>query len=66
MQPIEIIVLIAAISIVLGVLGRYIYKKIKGMPTGECSCCKSSMKGTLKKISKELEKERKCDCGCNK
>lgn len=62
MEPIEIIVLISAISIVAGVLGRYIYKRIKGMPQGECACCKSNMKNTFKKISNEIKKERECDC----
>ena len=46
MEPIEIIVLIAAISIVAGVIGNYIYKKVTNKPTGECSCCQHSKKGS--------------------
>ena len=65
MQPIEIIVLIAAIAIVGLVFGRMIYKKFKGMAPSECSCCKSNMKRNIKKISKELEKEKKIECKCS-
>lgn len=65
MEPIEIIVLIVSIAIVVLVFGRMIYKRAKGMSPSECSCCKSNMKRTIKKISKELEEEKKCECNCN-
>ena len=39
MQPIEIITIIACVLIVGGVLGSYIYKKIKHKPTGGCDGC---------------------------
>ena len=42
MKPIEIIVIIACILIVGGVLSRYIYRKVKKLPTGECACCKKT------------------------
>lgn len=61
MQPIEIIVIIAAILIVVAVIARYVYKRITKQPIGECSCCKSRMKKNFKKISKEL----KCECQNN-
>lgn len=58
MQAIEIIVIIAAVLVVVGVISRYVYKRITKQPTGECACCKTRMKKNLKKISKEL----KCEC----
>ncbi len=65
MGPIEIIVIIAVVVIVGGVFGNYIYKKVKGKPTGQCACCGNDMKRNFKKIAKEIEKENKCNCGCN-
>ncbi len=46
MEPIEIIVILFCILIVGGVLGNYIYRKIKHKPTGECSYCKTSSAGS--------------------
>ena len=69
MEPIEIIVIIASILIVSAVVARYIYKRIKHMPVGECSCCGSKMKKNFKKISDEIKSEcnsEKCTCGTNK
>lgn len=60
MEPIEIIVIIAAVLIVGGVLGSYIYKKITHKPTGDCSACSKRMKKNFDKISKELH------CSCHK
>lgn len=39
MTPIEIIVIICSVLIVGGVIARYIYRKVKKLPTGECACC---------------------------
>lgn len=38
-QPIEIIVIVVASTIVVSVIGNYIYRKIKKLPTGECAHC---------------------------
>ena len=46
MEQIEIIVIIACILIVGGVIGNYIYKKVKKLPTGECACCKKTRSGS--------------------
>ena len=46
MGPIEIIVIIGSILIVGGVIVNYIYKKVKKMPTGECSSCKTMSSGS--------------------
>ena len=45
MEPIEIIVMIACILIVGGVIGNYIYKKVKKLPTGECASCRKTKSG---------------------
>ncbi len=42
MTLLEIIVIVCCILIVGGVLGNYIYRKIKHLPIGECSCCKKT------------------------
>lgn len=66
MEPIEIIVIIAAVAIVVAVIARYIYKRIKHMPVGECSCCSSKMKKNFKRIANELKSECKSEgCTCN-
>lgn len=49
---IEIIVIIACIAIVGGVLGTYIYKRVKGIPTGECVECRKGTKKLLKEYKK--------------
>ncbi len=56
MQPIEIIVIILCVLIVGGVLGSYIYKKIKHLPTGDCANCKANMQRAMKKFKRE------CNC----
>jgi hypothetical protein len=57
MKPIEIIVIILCVLIVGGVLGRYIYRKVKKLPTGECSYCSNTKKGS--KLLKEYRKKYK-------
>ena len=67
MQAIEIIVIILAVSVVTAVLASYIYKRVKGIPTGECETC-SSKKKTEKmfaSIRKELDEERSNCLSCN-
>lgn len=65
MQPIEIIVIIFSVLVVSLVLGSYIYKKIKGIPTNtECANChnKVNVNKMIKSIKRELDEER---CQCN-
>ena len=60
MQLIEILVIIFSVAIVLLVFGRYIYKKIKGIPTdSECESCrkKVNVNKMLKEIRAELDDE---------
>ena len=68
MTPADIVILVVVIAIVLAVVGTYIYKKSKGLPTGECSCCSSNMKKSVKKAMKnidmsDLDDDKDCGCG---
>lgn len=54
MTPIEITILVICILIVGGNIARFIYKKVKHLPTGECACCSKA-----KKKSNLLEMYRK-------
>ena len=52
----EIILIIVSASFVIFIFGRMIYKRIKGMPSEECGCCKSNMKRMIKAAKKEVAK----------
>ncbi len=52
----EIIVIVGAVSIVVGVLGRYIYKRVHKLPTGECACCQQKKKQLVKKYHKKYKR----------
>ena len=61
MGLIDIIVLIVVVLVVALIIGRYIYKRVKNIPTGTCGDC-SLTKDTnrlLKQIRKELDEEAK-------
>lgn len=60
MEPIDIIILVISLSIVLAVIGNYLYRKYKKLPTGDCRCCSLKAEKTLKKIRKELKKDKCC------
>ena len=49
---ISVLVIVLATSFVLANIGFYIYKRIKGLPTGECSYCS----GNSKKLIEEYRK----------
>ncbi len=53
---IEILVIAFVVLFLAFVLGRYIYKKIKHLPTGECECCHKSKKQLLKEYHKKYQK----------
>lgn len=44
----EVVVISLTVIFLLTLLGNYIRKKIKGLPTGECACCHKSKKQLLK------------------
>lgn len=54
----EIIVISLVAIFFIFLISRYIYKKVKGLPTGECACCHKSTKKLLKEY-------HKC-CACKK
>jgi hypothetical protein len=58
MKPVDLIILIICLSIVIGVVGNYIYRKYKKMPTGDCGYCSMKSEKTLKLIRKELAKDK--------
>ena len=63
MHPIEIITIICCVLIVGGVITRYIYRRVKKLPTGECMYCSSTKKGSkLVKDYKKKYKDQKCNC----
>lgn len=53
---IEILVIGFVALFLAFVLGRYIYKKIKHLPTGECECCHKSKEQLLKEYHKKYQK----------
>ena len=61
---IEILVIALIIAFLSFLIIRYIYKKAKGLPTGECACCANKKKGNnlLKQYNKKYHKE----CCCHK
>ena len=65
MKPIDIIVLVVVISVIALIIGVYIYKRVKHIPTGECSSCstKRGVNRMVKNIRKELcDEEKSCCC----
>ena len=57
MTPLEIIVIICCVLIVGGVIARTIYKKVKKIPSSECSCCAKKMNRALKYAIKDINIE---------
>ena len=55
---IEILVIALVIAFLGFIIGRYIYKRVHHLPTGECACCH--------KNSKQLLKEYHKCCECHK
>lgn len=50
-KVLEISVISISVIFVIAILSTYIYKRIKHMPSEECSCCKGT-----KKLLKEYRK----------
>lgn len=57
MKPIEIIVIIICFLIVGGVFGKFIYRKIKKLPSNECAYCSKKMKRAMSNAIKEISKD---------
>ena len=48
----EILVIIATIIFLVAIVINHIYRKVKGLPTGDCACCHKSTKKLLKEYHK--------------
>lgn len=59
MQPIEIIVIVVTVLIVASVIGNYIYRRIRHLPTGECACCSKKGNNLVKQYYKKYSKKQK-------
>ena len=55
----EIVVIGLVIAFLSWLFGRYIYRKIKGLPTGDCACCHKSTKKMIKEYHKRYCKDCK-------
>lgn len=55
----EIILIVISVTFVVFIFGRMIYRRIKGMPSQECSSCKINTKRMIKDVKKELSKKAK-------
>lgn len=53
---IEIIVVIAVTTFLGALFGRYLYRKKRGLPTGECACCSHSKSNLVEKYHKYYSK----------
>ena len=49
---IEILVLVVTLAFLSTIVGVYLYKKAKGLPTGDCAMCHKSKKQLLKEYHK--------------
>ena len=59
----EALVIICSVLIVGGVFGKYVYRKIKKLPVGDCACCKK-VNGKPKWVElyrKDNPKQEICD-----
>ena len=51
----EIAIVLAVVAFFGFLIGRHVYRKVKGLPTGECACCHHSGK-------KLVEEYHECYC----
>lgn len=65
MGPIEIIIIVLLILIFGTMIGVYIYKKIKHIPTSTCDCGvkKTNKSKLIEEYRKAYPKDEKCSCG---
>lgn len=60
---VEILVIVLTVLAVGAIIGVYIYKKIKHLPTGDCGDCSSDHKGS-RMVKSYNKKYHKKDCQC--
>ena len=51
------IVSVSSIAFISFLLGRYIYKRAHGLPTGDCACCTINKNKLLKQYRKKYAKK---------
>ena len=47
-----VICILFSVSLIGLLVGRYVYKRMHGLPTGDCSCCHINTKKILTKYHK--------------
>lgn len=55
MGPLEIITIIVTSVLVIAIIGKHIYRKIKKLPTGECACCAKNKNNLVKMYHKKYK-----------
>ena len=58
----EVVVIVGVVCFFLFLIGRYIYRKKKGLPTGDCAMCHKSSKKLLKEYHKCCQSQNKLGC----
>ena len=58
----EILTIIGCIAFIGVLIGRYIYRRIKKLPTGECASCGTTKKNRLLKEYRKKYGKQKCCC----
>ena len=53
----QTVVISAVVLFFIGLISVYIYKKVKGLPTGDCACCHKKTSQLLKEYHKKYSKE---------
>ena len=51
----EVVVIVGVVCFFLFLIGRYIYRKKKGLPTGDCAMCHKSSKKLLKELKWDVK-----------
>ncbi|MGM9971054.1 MAG: hypothetical protein ACI35W_01435 [Anaeroplasmataceae bacterium] len=54
MTLVDISIIIIISLIVAFIIGSYIYKRKKGILTGECACCHTRMRKAMKKAMRDI------------
>ena len=52
-----ILCIVFSLSLIGTLVGRYVYKRMHDLPTGDCACCHKNTKKLLKKYHKKYQKQ---------
>ena len=53
----QIVVIVSVVLFFIGLISSYIYKSVKGLPTGECAYCHKGASRLLKEYHKMYSKK---------